>query len=118
MLLSLLATAKRRAWQFIITGDESWFFYITPHSKIWLPRNAHTPEVASQLINTPKVMVTIFWNPFDIHALTALSEKTSFDAGHFIDYVLTPIAELSVLYTAASQNQKLVIHLDNSPIRK
>jgi hypothetical protein len=25
-LLSLLAKAKRRAWQLIITGDEFWFF--------------------------------------------------------------------------------------------
>jgi hypothetical protein len=65
-LLSLLAKAKRRAWQFIITRDESWFFYCTPYSKIWLPADADTPEVAKQLINTPKIMITIFWNPFGI----------------------------------------------------
>jgi hypothetical protein len=26
-LHSALVNAKRRAWQFILTGDESWFFY-------------------------------------------------------------------------------------------
>jgi hypothetical protein len=50
-LLSLLAKAKRRAWQFIITGDESWFFHYTPRSKIWLSADADRPEVAKQLIN-------------------------------------------------------------------
>jgi hypothetical protein len=101
-LLSLLAKAKRRAWQFIITSDESWFFYVTLHSKIWVPRDADTPEVARQLIDTPKVMVTIFWNLFGIHVLAALPEKTSFDAGYFVDYVLTPIAELPVMHTGSS----------------
>jgi histone-lysine N-methyltransferase SETMAR len=109
---------KKRTWQFILTDDESWFFDVTPHSKIWLPRDADTPEVARQLINTPKVMVTIFWNPFGIHVLAAFPEKTSFDAGYFVDYVLAPIAELPVMHTAASQKQKLVIHMDNSPIHK
>jgi hypothetical protein len=60
VLFSLLAKAKRHAWQFIITGDESWFFYVTSRSKIWLSRDADTPEMARRLINTPKVMVTIF----------------------------------------------------------
>jgi histone-lysine N-methyltransferase SETMAR len=117
-LLSLLAKTKRRAWQFIITGDESLFFYVTSHSKILLPCDADTPEVARQLINKLKVMVTIFWNPFGIYVLAALQEKTSFDAEYFVDYVLTQIEELSVMHTTVSQEQKLVIHMDNSPIHK
>jgi hypothetical protein len=32
-LLSMLTKAKRRAWQFIITGDESWFFIRHPIRK-------------------------------------------------------------------------------------
>jgi histone-lysine N-methyltransferase SETMAR len=117
-LLSLLAKAKRSFWQFIITSDESWFFYVTPHSKIWLPCDADMPEVARQLINTPKVMVTIFWNSFGIHVLAELSEKTSFDAGYFVDYVLTRIEELPIMHTAVSQKEKLIIHTDNSLIHK
>jgi hypothetical protein len=117
-LFSLLAKGKRRALQFIITGDESWFLYVVPHSKIWLPRDADTPEVARQLINTPKVMVTIFWNPFRIHVLGALSEKTSFDAGYFVDYILTAIEDLPIMHTAGSHKQKLFIQMNNSPIHK
>jgi transposase len=106
-LLSLLAKAKRRAWQFIITGDELWFFYYTPHSKIWLLADADTPEVAKQLINTPQIMITPFWNPFGIQVLAALPEKTSFDAEYFIDYVLTPIEELPAMRAAVTQSKPL-----------
>jgi histone-lysine N-methyltransferase SETMAR len=117
-LLSLLAKAKRCAWQFTITDDESWFFYYTSHSKIWLPADADTPEVAKHLINIPKIMIPIFWNPFGIQVLVALPEKISFDAEYFINYVLTPIEELPVMRAAVTQKQILVIHMDNSPIHK
>jgi hypothetical protein len=60
-LLPVLVRAKKTNWQFILTGDESWFFYYTPNRRIWLPPDAETPEVARQLINTPKIMVTVFW---------------------------------------------------------
>jgi hypothetical protein len=60
--LSVLAKAKGRAWQVIITGGESWFFYYLPHSKIWISPDADTPEVPKRLINIPKMMITIFWN--------------------------------------------------------
>jgi histone-lysine N-methyltransferase SETMAR len=117
-LLSVLTKAKRRAWQFIITGDESWFCYYTSHSKIWLPTDADAPEVAKQLINPAKIMVTIFWNPYGIHVLSALPEKTSFDAGYFIDNGLSPIEEFPVMQAAATKKQTLIVHMENSPIHK
>jgi hypothetical protein len=74
--------------------------------------------VAKRLINTRKMMITIFWNPFGIYVLAALPEKTSFDAEYFLDYVLTPIEELPVMHAAAIEKQALVIHIDNSAIHK
>jgi hypothetical protein len=74
--------------------------------------------VAKQLINTPKILVTIFWNPCGIHLLTALPEKTLFDAGYFIDNALRPIEELPVMQATATKKQTLVVHMDNSPIHK
>jgi hypothetical protein len=117
-LLSVLIKAKKRAWRFIITGDESLFFYYTTHSKVWLPPDADAPEVAKQLINTPKSMVTMFWNTFGIHVLTALPEKTSFDGGYFIDNVLKPCQEFPVMQAAATKKQTLIVHMDDSPIDK
>jgi hypothetical protein len=71
-----------------------------------LPRHVDNPQMAGQLIDMPNLMVTMFWNPFGIHVLAALPEKTSYDAGHFVDYLLAPIAELPVMHMTASQNQK------------
>jgi hypothetical protein len=76
------------------------------------------PEVAKQLINPVKIIITIFWNRFGIQVLAALPEKISFNAEYMIDYVLTRIEELSAIRAAVTQKQTLVIHMDNSPIRK
>jgi hypothetical protein len=74
--------------------------------------------MAKQLINIPKVMITIFWDPFGIHILAALSEKTFFDAEYFIDSVLTPIEQFPVTHAVAIQKQILVTRMDNSRIHK
>jgi hypothetical protein len=74
--------------------------------------------VAKRLINTPKMMITIFWNPFGIHVFAAVHEKTSFDAEYCLNYVLTPIEEFPVMLAAVIQKKTFVIHLDNLPIHK
>jgi hypothetical protein len=70
-----------RRWSFILTGDESWFFDYNPKRKLWLPPDVDAPQVARQLnkINTPKVMVTLFWNPWGRHVSKALLSE-SFNA--------------------------------------
>jgi hypothetical protein len=74
--------------------------------------------VAKRLINPPKMMITIFWNPVGIHVLAAVTEKTSFDAEYFFDYVLTPNEELFLMRAAAIQKQTPVIRMDNSPMSR
>jgi hypothetical protein len=60
LLLVNLRKVQRNARHFLLMGDESWFFYYTPHQKLWMPPDVETPEVARRLIETPKLMVTIF----------------------------------------------------------
>jgi hypothetical protein len=108
VLLSVLANAKRCAWSFIFTGDWFCFFDYEAHSKTWLSPDADSPEVAKHLINIPKVMITIFWNPFGIHVLAALPERTSLDAEYFIDYVLTQLNSFLLHMRLLFKNKQLL----------
>jgi hypothetical protein len=101
-----------------LTGDESWFFCHKPNSQIWLPPDAKTPEVARQLINTPKIMVTVFWNPTGLYVNRFLESGTSVNSAYFSEYVLGDIQLLPVLQKARQQKKKFILHMGNSPGHK
>jgi hypothetical protein len=109
-LLQILTRAEQTNWRFILTGDESWFFYYPANSGIWLPPDAETPEVARQLINTPKIMVTVFWNPTGLSVNRLLENSTSFNSAYFIEYVIGDIEYLPALQSAIGQKKRVVLH--------
>jgi hypothetical protein len=117
-LLPILVQAKQTNWHFILTNDESWFFYYLENSRIWLSQDAKTPKVARRLINTPKIMVTVFWNPNGLYINRFLEISTSFNSTYSTNYVLNDIERLSALHTAIQQKKKFVLYMDNSLVHK
>jgi hypothetical protein len=71
-----------------------------------------------RLINTPKIMVTVFWNSSGFYVNRFLESGTSFKSAFFTDYVFSDIERLPILHTAVQQKQKFVLHMDNSPVQK
>jgi hypothetical protein len=61
-------------------------------------------------------MVIIFWNPTCLHVFDCLPEDKSFDAAYFIDHILSKTEKLPDVRAAASEKQKFILHMDNSPI--
>jgi transposase len=76
------------------------------------------PEVARQLIATPKLMITIFWDVSGIHVIDYLPPGTSFDSTYFIDNILYDFNTLPIISVAVRQKKLFVIHMDNSSIHK
>jgi hypothetical protein len=74
--------------------------------------------VARRLINTLKIMVTIFLNSSGLYVNRFLESDTSFNSSHFTDYVLSDIERLSALQTAVQQKKRFVFHMANSPVHK
>jgi hypothetical protein len=66
VLFITLPRAKSTDWHFLSTGDESWFFDYTSHRKPWIPPDVEASEVARQLIATPKLMITIFCDVWEL----------------------------------------------------
>jgi histone-lysine N-methyltransferase SETMAR len=116
-LLDVLQAAKKLRWTFILTGDESWFFYCNLKGKLWLPPDVDTPQVARQVFNTPKVMMTLFWNPWGVHVRNALLSE-SFNGDYFVRHSLQPIHSLQIVAVAHKEKKRCILHIDNSPIRK
>jgi transposase len=110
-----LQTAKKLRWRFILTGDESWFFYVNEHQKLWLPPDSEAPEVSRRLISTPKVMITLFWNTSGLHVSDFLAGE-SFNAEYFVRDIMHRIHLLPIVSIAHEQTKRFVLHMDNAPI--
>jgi hypothetical protein len=110
-----LQGVKKLRRRFILTADESWFLSSDPKRKLWLPPDVDAPQVARQVINTPKIMATLFWNPWGVHASNAVLSE-SFTADCFVRLMFQPIHSLQIMAVAHTQKKKFILHLDNSPI--
>jgi hypothetical protein len=116
-LFQVLQNTKRLRWRFILTNDESWFFYMNEHQKLWLRPDAKASEVTRRLINTSKVMITLFWNTFGLQISNFL-EGESFNAEYFVRNILNPVHSLPIVGVAHKQRKRFIFHMDNSPIHK
>jgi hypothetical protein len=70
--------------------------------------------VARQLINTPRVIATVFWDPSGLYVGRFLESGTSFNDTYFTEYVFSDVEHLSALQTALQQKKKVFFHLENS----
>jgi hypothetical protein len=62
---------------------------VNEHRKLWLLPDSDAPVVAQRLINTRKLMITLFSNPAGLHVSDFLAGE-SFNGDYFVMTVLTP----------------------------
>jgi hypothetical protein len=60
-LLFEICSIKHQGWHFMITLDESWFYFSTDYEEIWLRPDQERPERAKHPIQDKEIMVTIAW---------------------------------------------------------
>jgi hypothetical protein len=83
-----------------------------------MPATLRSPEVARLLINTPKLMITIFWNASGIHIIDYVPSGESFNSAHFIERIFPTIAGLTARHAVVRQRKVFVLDMGNSPMRK
>jgi hypothetical protein len=102
---------KKLWWIFILTRDESWFFFIHKHEKLWLPPDADALEVSRHLMSTPKVMVTLFWNRSGLYISNCLAAD-SVNADDFVPTVLNTIHSLPIMSAAHRPKKRFILYMD------
>jgi hypothetical protein len=107
----ILLSAKHRGWRYILTGDESWFYFIINHDHIWLPGEALTPTGPRQTINTPKRTPARFWSPLGFPLVQLLLKGQHFNAGYFCENILQEINQNRPAATADDGRRNIVLIL-------
>lgn len=117
-ILKILQHQKMINWRYIITGDESWFFYHTPNGFQWIPEDEEVQEDIKNSSYSTKIMVTIFWNPNGIAILNALPIGHTMNGDTFLSTILQPLREYKYYNEAKQSRKKFYIHFDNCPSHK
>lgn len=109
-LLDILSAARHNSWNYLVTGDESWFYLETSYERIWLQRDSPRPVREKKVINSPKVMITVFWSPNGFHLVEALPKGQTFTSDYFSQTILYSLRKNLFAMTG----RRTIIHMDNA----
>ncbi len=112
-LLQTLENSSHQNFDYFYTGDESWFYLINDHEKIWLSQDQEIPVREKKMVYSKKYMVTIFWNRNDFLLIDILDAECHFNAEYFINNILKKISELTKDLPEI-EHRKITLHFDNA----
>lgn len=117
-LLEVLEEAEADDFRFLVTGDESWFFYTSPKLGLWMPESEARPEAQKPSHYGPKTMIVVFWNIHGALIVEAIPKGRSATGEYFREAVIAEICNSSVFQEAQSQGKNFWVHMDNAPIHR
>jgi hypothetical protein len=61
-LLAVLQSVQHQGWQYIVTLEESWFYWDIDLKQQWLPADDEPGTRRRRGIDREKTMLTVLWN--------------------------------------------------------
>jgi hypothetical protein len=80
---------------------------------MWMALGEIVPDRERQIVQSPKLILTIVWNPSGFHAVKALAKGGKFSAQYSTNNILMAISDWRRLAGERSPN-KLWVHVDNA----
>jgi hypothetical protein len=101
-----------------VTLDESWFYFTKDHEQIWLPSEGRVPEKERKMIQSPKLMLTIAWNPAGFYVIAFLPKGRKFNAQYYLSQVLDPLVQWHLTRGGRRSNRNLIVHAANARLTR
>jgi hypothetical protein len=92
-LKKMLCSAKHYGRRYILTGDESWFYFTINPDYAWVPEGAVTPTRSRQTISSPKRILIVFWSPLSFPLVQILPKGYCLNAEYFCNHIFTKLIE-------------------------
>lgn len=113
-LLGTLEPMTRTQLGHVITADESWFYLSYDRSGVWAKSAEEAPPRVLPKIDTPKVMVTVFWGINGVILLDALPPGQRFNTTYMCDVILPELDRIVRLKRPAMGLRGMKLHFDNA----
>ena len=117
-MLKFLQKAEKQNFNFIISGDESWFVYDYDHQRKWVIDNEIPDERVIRTNIVKKTMITLFIGIKGIVLFDIKPKKQKINGEYFISNIIQKIEKSPIAAKAIRQKKKLTLHYDNAPSHK
>jgi len=112
-LLKLLESMEAQEWRSIVTLDESWFYFTTDYEAMWLSSSETPPDRERHMVTSPKLMLTIVWNPDGFHVINVLPKGQKFNASYYVENILERVSQFAQA-SGGNRGQAFIVHADNA----
>ena len=102
-------------YEFVLTGDESWFVFHYPTKEIWIMKGEDIPAYHKNTQFEKKSMFTIFINGKGVQLINLKPMDTKISADYFINNILLAIENSELMKKSRRWKHKLCLHYDNAP---
>jgi histone-lysine N-methyltransferase SETMAR len=102
-----------RQWHGIVTLDESWIYLFSEHDLMWIAPGEIVVDRERHTVQSPKLMLTVVWNPIGFHVLKAVLKGRKFNAQYYTNDILVAISDWRRQIGGTRPN-KLLVHPGNA----
>lgn len=113
MLIELQKQAKSD-FKFVITGDESWFYFNYSHTHLWSHDNDNVPQRVNLGTCSSKLMLTIMWSVDEFFVVEWLENGMKFNSQYFCNIILEKLIEKICFHGWNPKIRKFLLHVDNA----
>jgi hypothetical protein len=86
--LDVLNAVRHQGWQYIVTLDESWFYWDIDWEQQWIPGDEEPATRKRRGIDREKTMLTIVWNTAGFHLVDAMPKGEKSYARYFLEKIV------------------------------
>jgi hypothetical protein len=88
-------------------------YLCTEHEMMWIPPGETIPGRERQTVHSPKLILTVVWNPSKFHVMKSLPERTKLKAQYSVNKILIGISDWR-LGAGETRPKKIEVHADNA----
>ena len=114
-LLKNLKEEEATGFEFVMTGDESWFYYHYPQKEIWILNGEDVPNGHKNEPYAKKSMFTIFVNGKGVQIIDLKPIEIKITGDYFLGNILMTIEQSDLMIKSKKWKHRLCLHNDNAP---
>ena len=114
IMLQKLLLLKHDNFNYIATGDESWFCYYYDYKRKWVLDDDEIDERVEKTNYSHKTMITLFFTVNGLALLDAKPSNQSINSEYFVNNVLVPLEQNVKASDAKKHHKVFYVHFGNA----